>query len=127
MHVGNHQHRTLREVRTPHGFGAINLLKPTGVFFVCRLRLKCDGTRAETRFHLTANRTSLFKSAGASVQSTTGSRAVRISPQGLYSSCKPVFCCHVMLTGYPLHSLVSPLLLPPCVTVCHHISTGLYQ
>jgi hypothetical protein len=25
-----------------------------------------------------------------------------------------------------LHSLVSPSLLLPCVTVCHHISTGLY-
>jgi len=29
-----------------------------------RLRLKCDGTRAETRFHLSAKRTSPFKSAG---------------------------------------------------------------
>jgi len=32
-----------------------------------RLRLKCDGTRAETRFHLSAKRTSPFKSAGESV------------------------------------------------------------
>ena len=38
-----------------------------------RLHLKCDGTRAETRFRLSAKRTSPFKSAGASVQSTTGS------------------------------------------------------
>jgi hypothetical protein len=44
-----------------------------------RGQLKCDGTRAETRFHLLAKRTSPFKSAGASVQSTTGSRGVRIS------------------------------------------------
>jgi len=36
-----------------------------------RLRLKCDGTRAETGFRLTAKRTSPFKSAGTSVQSTT--------------------------------------------------------
>jgi len=27
-------------------------------------------------------------------------------------------------TGYPLHSLVSPSLPLPCVTVCHNISTG---
>ena len=40
--------------------------------------LKCDGTRAETRFRLSAKRTSPFKSAGASVQSTTGSRGVRM-------------------------------------------------
>ena len=42
-----------------------------------RLLLKCDGTRAETRFRVSAKRTSPFKSAGASVQSTTGSRGVR--------------------------------------------------
>ena len=44
-----------------------------------RLRLKCDGTRAETWFRLSAKRTNPFKSAGASIQSTTGSRGVRIS------------------------------------------------
>ena len=92
----------------------------------CRLHLKCDGTRAETRFRLSTKRTSPFKSAGASVQSTTGRRAVHISLQGLYCSCKSVFCSHVTLIGYPLHSLVSPSLLLPFVTMCHHISTGLY-
>jgi hypothetical protein len=40
--------------------------------------LKRDGTRAETRFHLSPKRTSPFKSAGASVQSTAGSLGVRI-------------------------------------------------
>ena len=44
-----------------------------------RLRLKCDGTRAETRFRLSVKRTSPFKSAGASVHSTAGSRGVHIS------------------------------------------------
>jgi len=44
-----------------------------------RARLKRDGTRAETRLGLPAKRTSPFKLAGASVQSTTGSRGVRIS------------------------------------------------
>jgi hypothetical protein len=33
-----------------------------------RLRLKRDGTRAETRFRLSPKRTSPFKLAGASVQ-----------------------------------------------------------
>ena len=41
-----------------------------------RGQLKCDGTRAETRFRLSAKRTSPFKSAGASFHSTTGSRGV---------------------------------------------------
>ena len=44
-----------------------------------RLCLKRDGTRAETRFRLSAKRARPFKSAGASVQSTIGSRGVRIS------------------------------------------------
>ena len=30
-------------------------------------------------------------------------------------------------TGYPLHTPVSLSLPLPCVTVCHHISTGLYK
>ena len=32
----------------------------------------------------------------------------------------------VKSTGYPLHSQVSPSLPVLCVTVCHHISTGVY-
>jgi hypothetical protein len=89
-----------------------------------RLRVKCDGTCAETRFRLSAKRTSPFKLAGWSVELTTGRRAVHISLQGLYCSCKPVFCCHVTLTGYPLRSLVSSSLLLPCVTVGHHVSNA---
>jgi len=46
---------------------------------VARVRLKRDGTCAENRFSLSPKRTSPFKSAGASVQSTAGSRGVRIS------------------------------------------------
>ena len=33
----------------------------------------------------------------------------------------------VKSTGYLLHSPVSPSLPLPCLTVCHHISTGLYH
>jgi hypothetical protein len=88
-----------------------------------RLRLKCDGTRAETRFRLSAKRTSPFTSAGASVQSTTDSRDVRISGS---NAGYTMFRGSVKSTGYPLHSPVSPSLPLPCVTVCHHISTGLY-
>ena len=59
--------------------------QPIGCSAYCsRLRLKCDGTRTETRFRLSAKQTSPFKSAGASVQSTTGRRAVHLSLQGLY-------------------------------------------
>jgi hypothetical protein len=61
------------------------------------------------------------------VQSTAGRRAVQIGRKGLYCSCKPVFCSHVTLTGYPLHSIVSPLLLLPRVTACNVILIALYQ
>jgi len=30
-------------------------------------------------------------------------------------------------TGYPLHLPVSPSLPLPCITMCHHISTGVYN
>ena len=60
---------------------------------------------------------------GASVQSTTGSRGVRISGS---NAGYTMFRGSVKSTGYPLHSPVSPSFLLPCVTVCHHISTGLY-
>ena len=89
-----------------------------------RGQLKCDGTRPETRFLLSAKRTSLFKSARASVQSTTGSRGVRISGS---NAGYTMFRGSVKSTGYPLHSPVSPSLPVPCVTVCHHISTGVYR
>jgi hypothetical protein len=89
-----------------------------------RLRLKCGGTRAETRFRLSAKRTSPFKWAGASVQSTTGSsRGVHISG---CNAAYTIFRGSVKSTGYPLHSPVSLSLPLQCVTVCHHISTGLY-
>jgi hypothetical protein len=91
------------------------------ILFYGRLRLKCDVTRAETRFRLPAKRTSPFKSAegGESVQSTTGSRGVRISGSNArYTMFRG--------SGYPLHSPVSPSLPLPYSTVCHHISTGLY-
>jgi len=66
----------------------------------------------------------LFKSAGASVQSTTGSRGVSIS--GIDAGYT-MFRGNVKSTGYPLHSPLSPSLPFPWVTVCHHITTGLYQ
>jgi len=68
--------------------------------------------------------TSPFKSAWASVQLTTGSRGVHISGNNV--GCT-MFWGSVKGTGYPLHSPVSPSLPLPFVTVCHHISTGVYH
>ena len=60
---------------------------------------------------------------GSSVQSTTGSRVVRISGS---NAAYTMFRGSVKGTGYPLHSPVSSSLPFPCVTVCHYISTGVY-
>jgi len=99
-------------------------LQTNFTFIHGRLPLKCDGTRAETRFRLSAKRTSPFNSAGASAQSTTGSRGVRISGSNAgYTMFRGI----VKGTGYQLYSPVSLSLPLPCVTVCHNISTGLYH
>ena len=58
---------------------------------------------------------------GASVQSTTGSRGVRISGS---NAGHTMFRGSVKGTGYPLHSPVSPSLPLPCAIMYHHISTG---
>ena len=90
-----------------------------------RVRLKCDCTRAETRFRLSTKRTSPFKSAGGPQFSRLlASRGLRISGS---NAGYTMFRGSVKGTGYPLHSPVSPSLPLPCVTVCHHISTGVYQ
>ena len=87
-------------------------------------RSKRDGTHAETRFGLSAKRTSPFKSAGVSVHSTAGSRGVRISGQQLYRPCSDV---QSKAADYPLHSHLSPSLPLPCVTVCHQVPKALYN
>ena len=86
------------------------------------VRLKRDGTRAETTFRLSPKRTSPFKSAGASVQSTAGSRVVRIRDN---NAGYTMFRGSVKSTGYPLHSPVSPSLTLPCVIACHQVSDAL--
>jgi len=76
-------------------------------------------------FVFRAKRTSSFKSArGASVQSTARSRGVCISGS---NAGYTMFRGSVKSTGYPLHSPVSPSVPLPCVTVCHHISSGVYN
>jgi hypothetical protein len=95
-------------------------LPPSGLRVTAvRSHLKCDGTRAETRFHLSPKRTSPFKSARASVRSTTGSRGVRISGS---NAGYTMFRGSVKGTGYPLHSPVFPSLPPMRHRVSSHFS-----
>jgi hypothetical protein len=113
---------------------AINRLNDSYTYITClfqydlvpcsRASLKRDGTRAETRFGLSEKWTSPFKSAGESVQSTTGSRGVRIRGQTMDRPRSEAQC---KSTGYPLQSPISFSLPLPRVTVCHHVSNGLYS
>jgi hypothetical protein len=90
-----------------------------------RMSLKCDGTLAETRFRLSAKRTSPFKSAGASVPSTTGSLGVRISGSNAGTPCSEVVW-RVLATHsirqFPLHfpSRASPCAINPLLNRHQH-------
>ena len=81
----------------------------------CAITFQLDSTNG--RVHLN-------RPVGASVQSTAGSRDVCISGS---NAVYTMFRGSVKSTGYPLHSPVSPSLSLQCVTVCHHISTGVYK
>jgi len=94
------------------------------LWFCSIARAERDGTRAETRFHLSPKRTSPLKSVGESVQSTAGSRGVRIS---FGNAGYTTFRGGVRVLAIPLHSPVSPSLPLPSVTVCHQVPNELYH
>ena len=88
-----------------------------------RARLKCDGTRAETRSGLSAQRTSHLNRRGAQFSRLLAAEVCAsavVMVVMLDSPCSEVEC---KTTGYPLHSPSLPI---PCVTVCHQVSTELY-
>ena len=96
-------------------------------YLSARVCLKRDGTRTETRFRLLPKQMSPFKSAGVSVQSTTGSRGVRIgwSNAGytMFQGSVRVLATH-SIRHFPLH-------FPICVSLCairfHTHSTSISQ
>ena len=89
----------------------------------CIARAERDGTRAETRFRHSPKRTRPFKSVGASVQSTAGSRGVRISFSDAgyttFGGGVRVLATHSIRQFPPSFPL-------PCVTVCHQVPNELY-
>jgi len=86
-----------------------------------RARSKRDCTCAETRFGLSAKRTSPFKSAGGGGQF---SRLLAVEECG--SPDRPCSDVQWKAASYPLHSHLSPSLTLPCVTVSHQVPNGLY-
>ena len=87
-------------------------------------RAERDGTCAETRFRLSPKRTRPFKSVGASVQSTAGSRGVRISlsnvGQTTIGVAVRVLATH-SIRQFPLHF---PSRASPCATGFRTSSTS---
>ena len=110
--VGNWPWTSLLDIHHPDPWHAP--VAATTVF--SRARAELDGTRAETRFRLSPKRTSPFKSAGESVQSTAGSRGVRISVSNAgYTTSRGrvrVLATH-SIRQFPLHF---PSRASPCVT-----------
>jgi len=84
-------------------------------------RLKRDGTRAETRFGLSATRTSPFKLAGVSLHSTAGSRGVRISSSNGSNAGYTTFCGRVQDYWLPTPLAYFPFTSP---TVRHRLPSG---
>ena len=93
-----------------------------GVVNSSRLHLKCDGTNAEIRFRLSVKRMSQLNQRGHQFSWKLAAE-VCASAVVMYT----MFRGSVKSTDCPLHSPVSPSLSLLCVTVCHHISTGLYH
>ena len=93
----------------------------------CIARAERDGTRAETRFSLSSKRTSPFKSVGASVQSTAGSRGVHISLSNAgyttFGDGVRVLATH-SIRQFPLHF---PSRASPCATRFRTSSTSFTQ
>jgi hypothetical protein len=88
-----------------------------------RLRLKCDGTRAETRFRLSAKRTSPFK-IGEGLQFSRLLEA-EVCASAVVMLDTP--CSEVVWRVLATHCIRQfPFTSPPCVTVYHHISVGFY-
>jgi hypothetical protein len=98
-----------------------NLSKDRITFNFSRARLKRDGTRAETRFGLSAKRTSPFKLAGGSVQSTTGSRGVSISGSNGSNAAYIMFWGSVQDYWLSTPLACFPFTSP---TVRHRVSSG---
>jgi hypothetical protein len=92
-----------------------------------RLCLKCDGTRAETRFRVSAKQTSPFKPAGwcqfswlLAAEVCTSAVVMVVMLYTQFSEVVWRILATHSICQFPLHLALL------CVTVCHHISTGLY-
>ena len=119
----SYSHQAFISVQMNYRCGKLNPLHMQQINFIARA--EPDDTRAETRFRLSPKRTSPFKSVGASVQSTAGSRGVRISLSNAgyttFGGGLRVLATH-SIRQFPLHF---PSLASPCATRFRTSSTAL--
>jgi len=101
------------------------VLKHLGEIYALRGQLKCDGTRAETMFSLPAGRVHLnWLGGGRQFSRLLAAEVCASAVVMLDTSCSEVVW-RILATHCIRHI---PLQYPSRgVTVCHHISTGLYQ
>jgi len=92
-----------------------------------KARLKRDGTRTETRFGLSAKRTSPFKLVWGGGQFSRLLAAEVCTSVVVMVVMLETLCSEVeyKTTGYPLPSHVSPSLPLPWATMCHQVSSEL--
>ena len=101
----------------------VDTSSPTSPLYTAHIKSRITTHAQKPDFVFRRNGRVHLNRRGASVQSTTGSRGVRISGS---NAGYAMFRGSVKSTGYPLHLPVSPSLPLPCVTVYHHISTGVH-
>jgi len=87
-----------------------------------RVRLKRDGTLAETRFRLSPKRTSPFKSAGRQFSRLLAAKLCASAVVMLETPRSEVVWEYWLSTPF----VSFPFTSPPCVTVCHQVSNALY-
>ena len=97
------------------------------LLFSCIAPSERDGTCAETRFGLSAKRTSPFKSAGGQFSRLLAAEVCASAVVMVVMVDTPYPEIECKTTGYPLHLHVFPSLPLPCITVCHQFSIELYH
>ena len=115
-------HSLIREVSF-----VVDLFTSTAPLVAGKARFKPDGICAETRFVLSAKRTSPFKLAGGQFSRLLAVEVCASAVAMVVMLDTPFSEVECKTTGYPLHSHVSPSLPLPCFTVCHQVSTELYN
>jgi len=113
MNKHHHQHHHYFPWIVTYHITATQNMRPA-IFWVLRLRLKCDGTHAETSFRLSAKRTSPFKWAGCVSPVDYWQASCAHQPAGFVLLVKACvlqsYDAYWLLTPFASFPFISPLL-----------------